>query len=337
MQRTSRWFGFGVAATGLYLAIACTSTTTGNEGNLDFSYFADDDIRNFNKPIAVGAKLELRVKQTGTGADVTLKDALSDDNGVLSIETFTGNRLVLVGEGEGGATIEVSAQVLNGEVVTDSVNMLSAVPDVLELRHSCGQDANYFVDTEEILIGYDFKKSNGQDVIGFGYFPIELTGDATVTLDTTSADQAAFHFAVGSMPGTATIESTIDDTKLALGIVLPSEVDGLEVGGGTQLAVQAGSSRYIRVYPTVGGDRVCQSKIELTASSDTPDICDVRAIPPIQTDDGTIGAFDNLIVEGKALGECVYTVTFPPGLDGAGVSSNFSIDVQQLVTPDEDA
>ena len=50
------------------------STTTGELGNLSFSYDAKDELFNFNKPIALGAKLRITVRDAGgapgTGADV---------------------------------------------------------------------------------------------------------------------------------------------------------------------------------------------------------------------------------------------------------------------------
>ncbi|HCF56896.1 MAG TPA: hypothetical protein DFS52_02730, partial [Myxococcales bacterium] len=58
------------------VAIAgCQSMITGNEGNLEFSYRADDEVRDFNKPIAVGAKLDLEVRTNGTRQTVELLEA----------------------------------------------------------------------------------------------------------------------------------------------------------------------------------------------------------------------------------------------------------------------
>jgi hypothetical protein len=48
-----------LAGAALLLTVACQSTLTGNEGNFQFSYDADDWITDFNKPIAVGAYLDI--------------------------------------------------------------------------------------------------------------------------------------------------------------------------------------------------------------------------------------------------------------------------------------
>ena len=50
----------------LAIGTGCTSKITGKEGNFQFAYAADDDPLDFNKPIAVGGRLDLRVTQVGT-------------------------------------------------------------------------------------------------------------------------------------------------------------------------------------------------------------------------------------------------------------------------------
>lgn len=56
-------------------AIGCESTITGNEGNFQFSYPADDRVLDFNKPIAIGARLDVSVRTAGDRTAVTLSAA----------------------------------------------------------------------------------------------------------------------------------------------------------------------------------------------------------------------------------------------------------------------
>lgn len=329
-------FGSSLAVAGLYLFIGCTSTTTGNEGNLDFSYTADDDVTNFNKPIAVGAKLELKVLETGSRLPVEVIDAMSDDTDVLDVETFSSNRVILVGAGDGSAAIEVSAEKQDGEVVTDSVNMLSAVPDVLKLGHTCTAGdalAKYFVDTEDVHISFDMEKENGQPVIGYGYFPIEVTGDAELDLDRGSTDQANFHFNVGQSVGTATIQSTVDDTTLDVEVVLPGDVDAIESNPTSDFQLHVGETEFYHFWPTVQGVRVCQSHEEVQAESSTPSICAVSAVAPPEDDEtasGLLGVTGWVKIEGKEFGTCQFTVTYPNANTGQGVTQEFEAEVGEF-------
>lgn len=337
-NRSKAIFGTGLALAGLYFAIGCTSTTTGNEGNLDFSYTADDDIRNFNKPIAIGAKLELKVLETGTRLTVEVEDAMSDDNDVIGVETFSSNRIILQGAGDGSALIEVTAKVPGGESLSDSVNMLAAKPDVLELRHSCtGNDepASYLTGTDGALISFDMKRANGQNVIGYGYFPIEVEGD--LALNETTTDQANFHFDIGTTPGRATISSTIDESSIQLNIIEPGDIDGIESNPTSDLEVRAGETEYYHFWPTTGGERICQSEEQIEAETSTPEICNVRAAAPVDPD--SAGAFDItgwVSVEGLEFGNCEFTVTYPNANGGEGVSNEFTAAVGDFPEPDDD-
>ena len=70
------------------------STTTGELGNLSFSYDTSEEIRNFNKPIAPGAKLRITVRDAGgapgTGAEV--KAAATDNPSVATVVSFEDGR-----------------------------------------------------------------------------------------------------------------------------------------------------------------------------------------------------------------------------------------------------
>ena len=64
---------------------ACVSKTTGNEGNFEFSYPADDRVGDFNKPIAVGAFLDLEVRDVGDRSPVALDSASFVDPSVFKL------------------------------------------------------------------------------------------------------------------------------------------------------------------------------------------------------------------------------------------------------------
>ena len=98
-----------VALVGCSLTIGCVSRQTGNEGNLEFSYVAEDNINDFNKPIGVGATLPMEVRAAGTRAPVTLTAAQFADTAVLEVTEFSGINLTAEGKGDGNTLLEVVA------------------------------------------------------------------------------------------------------------------------------------------------------------------------------------------------------------------------------------
>ena len=77
--------------------------------------------------------------------------------------------------------------------------------------------------------------------------------------------------------------------------------------------------------PTSGGVTVCQADITKSVASTTPEICEVTNTDPAGLVKHEYGWFN---VEGKAAGTCKYTVTFPGGADGAGVTQEFEYPIE---------
>lgn len=315
-------------------AVGCQSRITGNEGNLEFSYTTDDDFTDFNKPIAVGAKLDVKVAEAGNRRKVTLKAATTDDTDVLAVAAFSGDRFTLEAKKAGSAEIQVEAEKSGGEVVTDSVNMLARVPEVLKLRHSCttGAEAAYLVD-QDIHLAYDMQMKNGQPVIGYGYHPVTFEPEGAITLEKDNKLQATFRLRTGKEKGEVVVKSTIDDTQARLVLVEKGDVDGATLVSGAQ-ETRVGASNAFHILPRVGELLVCQPKIELTARSETPDICEATATNASgDVNENPENLHGWVTVTGKAVGKCTFSVTYPAAKGGEGVSAQFTTDIFDVVKP----
>ena len=330
-----------LAAT-LVLGVAggCRSSLTGNEGNLVFSYHATENLTDFNKPIAVGAKLDVKVAEVGTRRAATLQTAESDDEGVLQVVSFLGDTFVLLGTGAGNVLVSVSAKVPSGDVVTDSVNMQAKVPQVLNLNHSCTNESTglYLVD-QDVSIHFDLEMTNRQPVIGYGYYPVDIDPeDGLSSLNATSKKQEFMDFHTAAAKQTVTLRSQIVGTTASFRLVEKRDVDGavLDDAGTHSSVMVGGAGRWLHVVPTVGGTRVCQARMEgVTATSDTPDVCEVNAghLPDDLPAD-ELEQWGLVIVKGKAVGHCQFTVTHPEARGGQGIESSFEIDVAEVVEPE---
>lgn len=305
--------------------LGCQSTLTGNEGNFTFSYWADDWVTDFNKPVAVGASLDLEVRGVGSSTAVDLTSAAFDDPTVLDVVSFSAKDITLSGIGEGLALLEVEGT-LDGETLTDSVNMQSKVPEVLELNHTCTDldDAAYLLG-REVVVGFEMEMANTQPVIGYGYIPATLDA-TTAALGDSGKSQVWITVNTGETPESVVLSSTIDDTTLGLQLAAEAELDGVQDPVAFVLEdIDVGDTNAFFVRPMVGGLVVCQGDATVQVSSDTPDTCTV-----VLSDSGSelereTGWFE---VTGVAEGTCQYTVTYPHGAAGAGVSGQFSYPIE---------
>ncbi len=315
----------------LVFALGCQSQLTGNEGNLVFSYTADDNIGDFNKPIAVGALLEVRVTEAGTRRGVTIDEVMTDDGEVLAVESFSSDRFIIRGAGDGNTLVEVNATGPDGEVVTDSVNMRASTAAALEMWHTCQdqatRSAQYLAGATEVLMPYDMKNDRSENVIGYGIVPWSQEPVDSLAINGTSKDQAYIHVDIPSTTGTITLTSDLDDTTLTLEVVDPGQIDGTEVNDVSALqSIIAEETRVFHFYPTVGGTRVCQSQVPMTVEEMTPETCEVRKV-----DDNPATIIVNesnwVSIKGLAQGDCSFNVVYPDGADGAGATEEFTIPI----------
>jgi len=321
-----RWIRRGALLVTVGWVVACSSAVTGNEGNFVFSYAADDDVLDFNKPVAVGAKLDLMVTEVGSRSPVELTEAGTDDPAVMEVVDVGGSMLTIEGTGEGNVLVEVVGTTQGGEELTDSVNMNAAVPEVHKLIHTCDRQAeraSYLTNTD-VVLEFEFLRSNGQSIIGYGYYPVTLTGDA-LALDADASGQLWMHLAVGPDPGTVEMVSDIDGTRRILDVVDPGAIDGVrEPIDFVWEDIDVGDTNAFYVLPTVGDTVVCQAQTPMEAVSLTPETCTVADGDP-DPDSADWGWFN---VTGVAEGTCAFEVTYTRGNGGAGASATFSYPIE---------
>jgi hypothetical protein len=303
------------------LSLGCRSSVKGNEGNFRFSYWSGDWTSEFDKPVAVGAYLDLAVRGVGSLASVDLSEADFDDPSVLDVTSFSGEDITIQGIGEGVSLLQVEGT-LKGEILTDSVDMEATIPEVLEMSHTCteAEDAAYLI-AHEVVIGFEMAMSDSQTVIGYGYYPVELTATAaTVSHDSTSLQWITFN--TGDMTEDALLLSTIDESSLSIHIGSESDIDDIEEPiDWSDEEINVGDTNPFYVRPSLDNRVVCQGDVSVSVISDTPGVCEIEAYNKLTDDQHESGWF---AIAGLAEGTCLYSVTYPGGAAGAGVSRQFS-------------
>lgn len=295
----------GVALGALALsAVACQSQQTGDEGLLRFSYVTDDNPNNFNKPIALGARLDMRIEEagglfTGLRPNPTVTGATTEDESVIRAAGFDGNIVTFEAVGPGTVNLEVTATLNSnanrGKSVTDRTTFRAAEIDDVRLWHTCTVErtGHYLTNTRgDLWMTYELfgrnQLGNAEPVIGYGVHPFTVEPASALTVDESSRDQQWFHFTgYPDAPGTVTVSGTTGDDTLTMEFVEPGAVigsrlvkffDGCIGDGERDLCAFAGNDfgTGFFVQPLVDGESpVCQSDLDFDVEVLTPDICDV--------------------------------------------------------------
>ncbi len=312
------------------VTVGCRSRITGNEGNFQFSYVADERVNDFNKPIAIGASLDIEVTDVGQLRPVTLSAAESDDTAVLEVTSFEGSNVTVHGVADGEPLLSVTGTTASGEELSDSVNLLVRAPEVLRLAHTCSTTGTAaYITSQRVYVPFEMERANGQPIIGYGLYPATPSDAAALTLDAAASNQQFMAFDTGAAAATLTLDSDIDDTSLAVQLVDQGAIDGVEEPIAFVLEdIDVGDVNAFYVRPTTGGTTICQADIDKTVQSDTPAVCDVRVRGEAEEGGDAVHEFGWFEIEGVAAGTCSYTVTFPGGSGGGGTSAQFSYPIQ---------
>lgn len=308
----------------LTMLSACESKTTGKTGTLEFRYSADDDFANFNKPIAVGAKLDLRVFKAGESkVKATVESATSEDEAVLKIGNIASNVVTI--EAKAAGSVELSFVTDAGE---DSIDMMARVPEVLKVQHLClSQDEKegYYLQKQDIFIPFDMELKDGQSVIGYGYYPVTFDKE-TVTLDAAKSIQNFLKIKVGEEEGKVLMESSIDETTLSLNIVKEGAINGAKLSPDS--GIVASRTVFRNILPTIDDKPICQAQTSFTIEVTTPDVCSVTKVQDESTQIGLTKKYGWVEIEGKTVGDCAFKVKYPKGAMGAGSEAELSVAVE---------
>lgn len=338
LTQLSRFF------TSLCLALAlvasgCESQQTGGEGNLKFAYPNDDNVADFNKAVAVGARLELHLTDVA-GAKVEILEAVSDNSQALAVVNKLGDKFEIEGKGEGNAKLTVKVRKANGSEVSDFVNMRALKAEVLNLAHSCtaGKDAIYLTSTT-IALPYDLTRKDGQATIGYGYHPLTISPASALTLNTVEKTQWAYSYKTAALPGDVSLTSQLDPTKTwSLRLVEEGAIDGAKVELSVPAATASvGQKQWVLVRPLVAAAPVCQPNATFTVAVTSADVCTVIAANQSAANTAKLlnpakGAsaegFTWLELQGKKAGTCTYTVTWPKAAGGKGYTAQLQVEVK---------
>lgn len=121
-------------------ACDCDSATSreGQKGFLSFSYRAELDKQDFDRPIAKGARLTVRVTGVDDQRVRQLHNVTSTTSAIgVTRSTSAPNIFMLRGEKEGKATIKVKATADRLGTVNDQINFSVSPVEYLVMKHQC--------------------------------------------------------------------------------------------------------------------------------------------------------------------------------------------------------
>jgi hypothetical protein len=298
----------------------CYSKATAYDGRFTFAYASMVEHDNFVKPIAPGAKLDIRAFENGTQNELTMKSARSSRPGVVAVLAVKDHSVVLYGKEPGVAEIEVTAADANGKELTDKIFFHVAKPATHTLEHACTEEPEaVYVRGEEVVIHHSLATSDKRPVIGFDYAPVRVEPAAALDLEQQPQAGGYYLFRAGSPRSRVTLRSTIDEKTLSLRIVDRKDLKEASLVVGDRMLVGGGG--YAVAIVRAGDAPLCNQTALTKARSLTPDVCSVTAKLDEDPDKDT-NREQIARITALAFGVCKFEVTLPELAGGRGIVLN---------------
>lgn len=308
------------------LSMACAdgcgdgrASQEGELGELTFTFPVADGQEDFDRPIALGARLRLRVEglegesvERVAAATVTPEEVLSAQR-----SQARGDELVLTARAQGEASLEVEA-VLAGESTprADRVSLRVRPISSSSLEHACTRSpAAAYLTNQPITLDYARFDADGRRMIGEGACEVTVTPDAG--LDRTRCDEAALDVPPISDPGPYVVSSSRraangSVNRLDVNVVSPELLDFAPIEG----SLREGRSDELELLPQTPDWDIC-TPLEFEVFILTPDVC---VADDTSADLFTVYRDENNRVDmrGRNPGTCRFEVRLPAlGVQGA--------------------
>lgn len=295
----------------LSLITGCSSTTP---KQLQLSYPNDPEPNEGSVRIATGTSMAVvaSVQNAQKRYTVELTEVSSLDEQVAAASLVNGDVLVEA-KAAGKSTILIKGGISPGDQAAQRSLEVEVVETAsLKLEHHCGVKtaSPLYLVGQRLHVGLARYDAQGHKLQGVGPAPVTLSSGAKV--DPFNGLQSGIEFDAGDVAGDLVVRSTIDDASLTLKLVSPSQIDGALLSELHEL--QVGDKESFYVLPSINGQPICQSKLELKAESLSAQICSVTLESDALGDLG--GEAGLVLIEALGVGSCrVKTLITIPGVE----------------------
>lgn len=310
---------------------ACIPSAQGVNDNITFSYDAKGG--QFSRAVAIGASLELEVRDNGN-KKLFVREVTIDEPDIFKVVERGESSITLKAIGDGNTMVSVIAQNSSGQTVTDEILMRASKPATIKVTHACADEdelVGYYLKAQEIELPIVALNQDDGELVGVGGDLVELNAELA-QLVSLNLSRQTLKLKLGETPGEVELKSAYDaNFKRVIKIVEPAQIDDITLEQGDEVVVGSGS--FMTVRPAIMGGAICGSTLPLTITTLTPEVCDVATVTerlseadqPV--DPAALGDSGLIDVEGKAAGDCKFTVTYPQGAAGAGASAEFTVKI----------
>lgn len=300
------------------LVAGCDVEVEGEEGNFTFTYINSE--MTTATELAEGSNVDIRVEDSDTDEAVELAEVYTEAADIADVIDVDYDRFTLeaVSSGRTDVTAEAVEDDDEGQPLSDSFEVTTAEVSTISLENRCASEQ--FVTGASGRMKYEMYDSGGDELTGYGYYPVTIEADGAVDPDDRGSvvDDydylGSLEFRTGSEPGSYQIVSDVNGESESFELIAPEDLDAIDVAGSGDAtgSVDAGDVEPMAAIFALesAGDAVCGPlEAIIDISVQTPEVCSARYYMPLES----LGAVDmhGIEVEGIESGDCHIEVSVP--------------------------
>ncbi len=278
------------------LGLGCEARQTGDRGELIFSYSAWDDVTNFDRPIAAGAALDLRVTRVlDEEQPLHIKRARMSPAPVARVAGVVAHSARVIGLKPGTARLRVRARDEGGALVWDSVRLRVAQVAHVTLSHPCDVTEEqqraplYLAAASPARLNVSMRSARQEPLRGWGLAPLQLTVSpaGAATLSDRAEEEGVIDVTIAPDAQRLSITSALSQDKLDYHVITPAALDGIRLAPflSDSLIALEGEVSSLRFEALSQGQALCHGQAPVQVRSVTPERCSVTSA----SDDGADG------------------------------------------------
>ncbi len=188
--------------------------------------YSADYYQEFEPDIVEGAFNTYFVSHWDSGENARIESVTTSDPDVVWVAEVYESAFVVEAIRPGSVEIQVSTE----SGISDRIELYVSGLDRVDQRHCCVENQRaYYLTDSDIEVPITFYDRSGQDAIGFGLFPFEVSDEDNLSWLSGVEDPTDLHLRTGRHTGNVTLTPTVDGAPLTLELLSPDQVDGISV------------------------------------------------------------------------------------------------------------
>ena len=168
MKKTTLLIGFA------FTTLACNTSLKGEKGELSLHYTHGGLFESVDNSIAVGLQTDIQIRSLSSEAKVSILDAYTDDDSMLSVDSISGEDIALLSMSTGTINLHVNSN-MGADIFSLTSAEIASVEFASPITSLQSDMGIHPVEGSQLWIPRSLYDANGKPLTGYGLQPGDIS------------------------------------------------------------------------------------------------------------------------------------------------------------------